>query len=250
MLVGLEKACGDLASLYLQRFRPVAHRLVRGLRRARSWAALSVGQIRSAKPLSLADGFDRGLPIDRYYIEGFLAKHAADIHGRVLEVGAADYSTRFGGGRVTRQDVLHIDDSNPIATIVGDLCTPGTLPAKAFDCIILTQTLQYLFDLPAAIKQVHDALRPGGVALISTPGVAPVCRDDWQESFYWRMTEMALRRLLARVFAADAIEVVPLGNLYAATHFLHGAAVEESSRKKLHAAMPEYAVVICARAVA
>jgi SAM-dependent methyltransferase len=211
---------------------------------------LRFGRISSSTPLSKASGFDRGKPIDRYYIERFLASHSSDIRGRVLEVGDDAYSREFAGGPILQQDVLHIDDSNPKATLIGDLSVPGLLPSKAYDCIILTQTLQYVFDVPVALEQIHDALRPGGVLLLTAPGIAPISLDDWQDSFYWRFTAHSLERLLSAVFDPARVDVSPFGNLYAAAAFLHGAAVQETSSKKLQPVMPEYAIVICARAVA
>jgi hypothetical protein len=63
-------------------------------------------------------------------IERFLAAHAGDIRGRVLEVGEDLYSRRFGADRIGTQDILHVDDSNPRATIIGDLGSPGFFPRK------------------------------------------------------------------------------------------------------------------------
>src|SRR5829696_76019 len=68
-------------------------------------------------PVSDRWGFDRGLPIDRYYIEAFLGARAHDIRGAVLEVGDRAYTSRFGADRVNRSEVLHVDSSNPNATI-------------------------------------------------------------------------------------------------------------------------------------
>src|SRR5215210_7162112 len=53
------------------------------------------GSLRRVTPLSRYFGFDRGLPIDRYYIENFLARQAEDIHGRVLEIGDNSYTQRY-----------------------------------------------------------------------------------------------------------------------------------------------------------
>ena len=49
------------------------------------------------EPVSRSFGFDRGTPVDRRYIEQFLARHAAAIRGDVLEVGDDGYTRRFGG---------------------------------------------------------------------------------------------------------------------------------------------------------
>ena len=100
------------------------------------------GNLRRLEPVSTSFGFDRGTPIDRYYIERFLAAHADDIHGRVLEFGDARYTRAFGGERVTRSDVLDLVPSNPNATIVADLTRADDVASDSFDCIVCTQTLQ------------------------------------------------------------------------------------------------------------
>lgn len=230
--------------------RPFARKVLHRVRRARSSLGLRVGQISSTRPLSSIYGYDRGTPIDRLYIEGFLQRHSADIRGNVLEIGDDSYSRRFGADRIARQDVLHIHAGNPAATIVGDIATSGTLPTAAFDCIILTQTLQYVFDLQVAVRELRQALRPGGVLLLTVPAVSPICADEWQDSHLWLFTSRVIQRLLSGSFDADKITVSEYGNLYAATAFLHGAAVEEVSRRKLLPVKRDYAIMIAARAVA
>lgn len=211
---------------------------------------LRVGRFSSLRPLSTSYGFDRGTPVDRLYIQEFLQRHSADIQGRVLEIGDDSYSRRFGGDRITAQDVLHIVPGNPSATIEGDLSDPDTLPAARFDCIILTQTLQYIFDLGAAVANVRRSLKPGGVALITVPALAPLGGDEWSSSHLWLFTSPCVERLLAAEFDRDKISVAAAGNLYAATAFLHAAAVEELSRAKLRKLDSWYPVTITARAVA
>src|ERR1044071_3308842 len=79
------------------------------------------GDLRRTKPISSDYGNSRGLEIDRYYIEQFLAEHADDIHGHVLEIKHNFYTRRYGQDRVTKSDVLHPVNGNPDATIVADL---------------------------------------------------------------------------------------------------------------------------------
>ena len=61
-------------------------------------------------------GFERGTPIDRWYIERFLDNHQECIGGRTLEVLEDLYASRLGAANV---DVVDIDPSNPAATIRG-----------------------------------------------------------------------------------------------------------------------------------
>lgn len=227
-------------------------RLKNARRRAHGLAAMWLGRIGATEPLSTLYGYDRGLPIDRYYIDKFLDAHADDVHGNVLEIGESTYSRRLGGDRITRQDMLHVHSGNPEATIIGDIADPATLPEARFDCVIMTQTLQLLFDVDAAIANVRRSLRPGGVALLTVCGITPICDDEWRETFYWMFTPRAFRRLLLKHFAEKNIEVSGFGNLYSATAFLHGAAVQEVSQRKLDrpAAGGEYSIVVAARAVA
>ena len=199
------------------------------VRPARKWSgavSLRLGRIASGKPLSSVFGYDRGTPIDRFYIEQFLAEHAEDVRGHVLEVGDDSYSRRFGGNRITRQDVLDVDASNRRATIIGDLTDGATLPDASFDCIILTQTLHHIYDMASAVRQIRRSLRADGVALITVPGITPV-RPEPEYDWYWSLTDDALRRLLGEAFDADKVTVSTAGNLFTATAFLHGAAVED-----------------------
>jgi SAM-dependent methyltransferase len=211
---------------------------------------MGAGRIRSAAPLSDNWGYDRGTPVDRYYIEAFLEEHRGDVRGHVLEVQEDDYSRRFGGNRVTRQDILNVDLSNPKATIIGDLADPTTLPQGQFDCIILTQTLHLVFDMTAAIANLHRALRAGGVLLITVPGITPLDRNEFLDSWYWSLTEPALARLLSGPFDPEKVTLRSYGNLAAATAFLHCAAVEEVGPRRLDRFDRAYPVTVAARAVA
>lgn len=69
------------------------------------------GNLRRLRPFSDRYGYDRGTPIERYYIERFLSEHAQRIRGSVLEAKDARYSRRFGCG--TRLYVVNIDPHDP-----------------------------------------------------------------------------------------------------------------------------------------
>src|SRR5690606_934116 len=93
----------------------------------------------SVKPISESFGEDRGIPIDRYYIEKFLNENSADIKGRVLEIGEDVYTIKYGGEKVIKSEILHASGDNPKATYVGDLTNIPQIPSETYDCIILTQ---------------------------------------------------------------------------------------------------------------
>ena len=98
------------------------------------------------KPRPISDwcGFDRGTPMDRYYIEGFLESQRSLVRGACLEVLNNAYTTYYGGDNVLSSDVLDVDISNKNATIVGDIRRLDAVKDKKFDCIILTQVFQFI----------------------------------------------------------------------------------------------------------
>ncbi len=234
------------------RNRLAAGRFLRG-RTGRPERRLPLGSIRfgdvgGVKPISDDFGFDRGTPIDRFYIEQFLGRNAGDIAGRVLEVGDDAYCRRFGAQRITQQDVLHVSADNPAATLVGDLSQPGTLPAAAFDGLVLTQTLHLIFDMRAAVAEMHRGLKPGGVVLLTVPGISRIDRGEWGADWFWSLTPAAATRLFGEVFGADNVRVESHGNVFAATAFLHGLAVEEVDAAKLTVNDACFPVIVTVRA--
>jgi glycosyltransferase involved in cell wall biosynthesis len=206
------------------------------------------GDLGGIKPVSLDFGFDRGTPIDRYYIEDFLGRHASDIAGRVLEVGDDTYCRRFGGTRVTAQDVLDVNPDNPTATIVGDLSKPCILPEASFDCLVVTQTLHLIYDMQAAVIQMYRALKPGGVILLTVPGISQLDRRTWANTWFWSLTRWSADRLFSDIFGAANVDIETHGNVFAATAFLQGLAVEEVTTAKLDTVDVAYPVIVAVRA--
>lgn len=211
-------------------------------------AKVDIADLARTVPISDEFGFDRGTPIDRIYIEDFLRRNRSSIRGRVLEIGDDTYSRRFGAEQITQQDVLFVAAGNPAATIVGDLSQNGILPNGAFDCLVVTQTLHLIYDMGAAVREMYRALRPGGVALVTVPGITRIDRGTWGKEWYWSLTEASARRLFAEVFGKKYVDVDSDGNVYAATLFLQGLAAEEADAEKLAEFDPCFPVIINIRA--
>jgi len=205
------------------------------------------GDFDRPSPISPDFGFNRGTPVDRYYVEAFLAAHSGDIRGRALEVGDAVYCRKFGTG-IVQQDVLHVTANNSEATIVGDLSVPGVLPEGAFDCLIVTQTLHLIYNMHAAVAEMYRALKPGGVLLLTSPGISQVDRGEWSATWFWSMTRLAAERMFGDVFGAANVAVETRGNVYAAVCFLEGLALEEVDAAKFEVLDASYPVIVTVRA--
>jgi SAM-dependent methyltransferase len=204
------------------------------------------GSLRRKHPFSRSWGYDRGTPIDRIYIEQFLAEHAGDVRGSCLEVLNGDYVARFGGSRVTRCDVLDIDPANANATIVADLGEADSLPAGRFDCVVFTQTLHLVPDMRTAMANVWRALAPGGVLLLTVPVLG---RHDTHQGFHhdrWRVTRTGLEWLIVQLPGARPA-TSSYGNLVSCAAFLYGLAAEELSPEELSFCDPQFPLIVAAR---
>jgi SAM-dependent methyltransferase len=204
------------------------------------------GNLRRLEPFSAYYGFDRGTPVDRFYIDGFLAAHAKDVRGAVLEVGNARYAQAFDDAAPERVEIVDIDAANSEATILADLCAAGSLPAGRFDCFILTQTLQLVSNPEAALQNAWQSLASGGVLLLSVPGITRA-DPEHVEADRWRFTAPGLDTLIARTCVDGNREVAGHGNLTSAVAFLMGLAAEELEEHELSPSDPHCAVVVCAR---
>ena len=217
----------------------------------RKRSPVSLGDLRRLEPVSSVWGLDRGRPIDRHYIEAFLASRRSDIHGRVLEVKDPGYTEMFGGDAVTVMDVLDIDSTNQRATILADLSRANGIPSNRYDCFILVQTLHIIYDVKAALAHAYRILRPGGVLLCTVPAVSRVNYEDGglESGDYWRFTEASVRRLFAEVFPAANVEVTVRGNVLACAAFLYGLADDELHSMELEHVDRWFPLLFCIRAV-
>ena len=222
-------------------------KVIKGIRRSTS---LNFGDLRRLEPLSVQLGFDRGQPIDRYYIEKFLVNHQQDIRGRVLESGDDMYCRQFGAN-VSQSDIIDVFAGNPKATIIADLSIADTIDDNSFDCIILTQVLQMIYDVKAAYVHIHRILKPGGVLLMTGHGISPICcredEDNWGE--YWHFTTQSVKRLIIDTFESPTVEVCAFGNVFSTSAYLYGLASEELTNEELEYNDPRFELLVCARVV-
>ena len=236
-----------------ENFEQIAKKVIlnpwyRWKQRRPSVGSINFGDLRSVKPISECYGEDRGLPIDRYYIENFLASHAEDIRGNVMEIGDSYYTDKFGGDRVQHKDVFHAVEGNPIATIVGDLTQADHISDNTFDCLILTETLQLIYEIRQALQTTYRILKPGGVVLATVPGISQISDIDWGDSWYWNYTSLSMERLFAEVFSRENLQVKAYGNVLSATSFLQGLAMQELNQEELDYLDPNYELKITIRA--
>jgi len=199
--------------------------------------------LRNLAPISRTFGLDRGIPVDRYYIEKFLAENAHYIRGSALEIAESTYSHKFGQG-VSCFGVLHTRPGKQV-TIVGDLTNPAALPTDEIDCFICTQTFNFIYDFKAAIRGAFQLLRPGGVLLATLGGISQISRydmDRWGD--YWRFTALSAEKIFSEAFGTGQVKVTAYGNVLAATAFLQGISADELTHSELDHSDDDYQLLI------
>lgn len=200
-------------------------------------------------PFSNDFGYDRGGPIDRYYIENFLDQNHGSITGRVLEIGDNEYTLRFGERNKLQSEILHVDSNNDKATIIGDITNLPQIPTGIFDCIIMTQTLHLIYDFKKALETCYRILKPGGVLLMTVPGISQVDKGIWKDYWLWSFTDTAMRKVMKDTFNGSAIDIHTYGNVKVASSFLYGMGLPEIDSKTLNYHDPQYQVIISVKAV-
>ena len=221
----------------------------RAARREAAWRKpRDIGDLRRTTPLTTW-GSSRGGPIDRIYIGQFVEQHAADVRGRALEIAGDEYISRFGRN-VRQTDILDVLADNPRATIVADLADAAVIPDDTFDCLIVTQVLLLVRDIPAALETCHRILAPGGVLLATTPGITRIAPIESQVmGQWWHLTSMSAKALAEDAFGAGNVEVQTYGNVLAAAGFLYGLGAWDVTPEELAVHDPAFEVIIGIRAV-
>jgi SAM-dependent methyltransferase len=201
--------------------------------------------LRRTMPVSRWFGCERGIPLDRLYIEQFLRRNAEKIRGHVLEVSEDRYTRRFGADRVESCDILHVMPGNPVATVVADLADAPAIRDRTYDCVVITQTLQMIYNLPAAMQTLHRILKPGGAVLATVPGISQISRSDMEQwGDFWRFTTASATRLFTEAFPTGKVDVSVYGNVLVASAFLYGLASEDLTDAEIGAHDLDYQLLI------
>jgi SAM-dependent methyltransferase len=198
---------------------------------------------RRLSPLSDKFGFDRGTPIDRFWIDQFMKSSSQDIRGDVLEIGDSRYSNKQKSN-IKKLDILDINKNNKEATIIGDLRNlRGVIKSNSYDCIILTQVLGMIDDIVAVISECHRILKPGGIILATSSSLAPTLSP---KQSYWRFTKQSMQYLFSKKF--KSLHVQSYGNALTGQCFWVGLAQEEMKKEELLFNDPRFECLVAVRA--
>lgn len=206
-------------------------------------------QFSELEPVSKEFGFDRGMPIDRYYIEQFLNENSRYIQGTVLEVAERTYTLKFGDEAVVESYTMHVCDEGDEKSFICNLETGEGVGKveNSVDCFILTQPLTFIYDLQTTVKNIMRILKPGGVALVTVGGITQISRYDMDRwGHYWNFTTASMKRLFQSCPDVADIEVRTYGNMKTSIAQLYGLSMEELSKSELDYTDEDYQQIITA----
>jgi SAM-dependent methyltransferase len=170
------------------------------------------------------------------------------VKGDCLEVLNNGYTKKNGGTKVTKSDILDIDTNNKHATIIGDLRKLDSIQNDTYDCVILTQVLQYIDDLDSSIRESHRILKKGGTLLVTLPSVSRIDPLTGIAGDFWRFTEASARYLFEKVFDKKNVEIDSWGNVGICSSFLYGFSWREVGKKKLDFKDKNFPLIITVKA--
>jgi len=196
---------------------------------------------KSLEPISGVFGFDRGKPLDRYYIESFLDEHKSEIKGRCLEVHDDAYCKQFGGNKVTKADIVDIDEDNKLANIYADLSKADHIPSDTYDTLVITHTLGLIPEQEKAIGHMYRILKPGGKLILTVSAMGPYLVNG---SGFWRYTEKSVPYLLGKFFKPAKTTMKVYGNVLSGQAFWVGLSADELTKKELDYYDPRFPMVI------
>ncbi len=200
------------------------------------------------KPVSKTYGSDRGGSVVRYYISDFIEKNRKYIHGDVLEIGDNQYSKGYCEDTI-RSHVLLFGQNRSSYYIgddeffVGDLMDGSSFLGRKFDCVILTQVLNFVEDFTGISDILLQILTDNGVALITVSGITPICRADMEEyGQYWSFTDRSILKMFNR--GALDCEISTYGNFKTTCAFLAGMGCADIDTRDIDFCDEDYQLVI------
>lgn len=194
-------------------------------------------------PISRKYGVEFGKPIDRYYIEKFLENNREYVCGDVIEIEDTTYTRRYGHS-LKSCAALHVEDTD--GCIKGNLDTGEGIDEGMADCLICTQTLQYIYHPENAAKNIWKMLKPGGTALITMPFLCQYFEGAHSWNDYWRATPQCLKKVLAEVFGEENVITGSSGNIKTAIGFLYGLCCDDIDEGDFDYNDKEYPVTVWA----
>lgn len=200
---------------------------------------LDFGSFKRRAPFCSDYGYSRGTPIDRYYLERFIAEIRDEVVGDTLEIGGRRQNQKLYGfnhpASYLTMDVIPHQD----VEVVADVHNADAFPAGSFDTVVFLNVLEHCENPSLAVANVHRWLRDGGRVFCMVPNAQ---RVHGAPNDFWRPLPAAIDLLFS---AFPQRRMFVYGNALSAVASLMGVAAEELSAEDLDWHDGEYPVASC-----
>ncbi len=197
------------------------------------------GDLKKIVPICQAFGLTRGTPVDRYYLNKFIAETRTQIVGKVLEVGGTPQDRAFYDiNPGTSYHILNLE-AGPEVDTLGDVHDVNVIKPESFDTAIVFNVLEHCYAPWIAVENIYTWLKPGGKCFAMVPSAIRLHAIPFD---YWRPLPDAFNWML-RNFSQHKLYIY--GNPITAIASYHGIAAEEITTEELDAFHPDYPVAIC-----
>jgi len=155
-------------------------------------------------------------PIHQRLLKAYIAAKPF-INGNLLEIGCGEgrgvevlldrVDTYHGIDKI--QDIIDKLSGNfPMATFEQAIIPPlVTVPSNKYDSVVSFQVIEHIENDLLFLKEIYRVLKPGGVAIISTPNIQhTLSRNPWHIREY---TGEQLKRICEGIF--DKVEAMGIG---------------------------------------
>lgn len=196
------------------------------------------------KPIGKLFGIDRGGSIGRYYINKFIEKNREFIRGNVLEIGDRTYSEKYIDC-IEKSYCLHFETNYEGADLdfYGDLRDGTNIKRDFYDCVILTQVLNYVEKIERTPQILLDSIKEGGVILLTVSAITPVSRYDMDRwGYFWNFTAKGIISLFS--FKEAECDIEEYGNFKAACAFLGGMSCIELTTEELEYKDEDFPIIV------
>ena len=190
-------------------------------------------------PFSHRFGFDRGAPVDRYYLQQFVRSIRPVVRGRCLEIGGSLKNNWLYRFDVDEFRTLELEQSRVADDLVGDAADRGVLDPESWDSILAFHVLEHCPNPFAVASNMCAWLRPNGHACIVVPCAQRVHNYPGD---YWRFMPDGLR-VLFRDFSE--VNVSTYGNPLTVVSNYLALSHTELLAEDMDAVHPDYPVLAC-----
>lgn len=220
--------------------RDKKNKLLSQLRKARyPIGTLNWGDLRRGKPFCNEFGFERGTPIDRYYLDKFISSIRHLVKGKVVEIGGAlSNREQYGFENTSTYDAVDLL-SSPFVNICGDIHESNLLKPDYYDTILLFNVLEHCHTPQKVVDNIHNWLASSGYCLAIVPNAQRIHNNPGD---YWRILPDGMKTLFQN-FAK--VQVTTYGSPTSLIASYMGIAAQELTHDELTEINPLYPVTTC-----